>query len=63
MGKEILAVPEESLPETIRIIRAGLRVAWEEGWLSKEVSLGLSGWCNRLSEPDEGEASEDREGE
>jgi hypothetical protein len=46
MANEILAVPEENLKETIRVIRIGLSVIMESGNpVSTDTEEGLLGWC------------------
>lgn len=42
MAKEVLVVPEESLPEVIRVIRAGLHAV---GDLREETRQVLLEWC------------------
>lgn len=42
MAKEVLAVPEEHLPEVIAVIRAGINAQNP----SKEVDEQLTQWCD-----------------
>ena len=44
MAKEILAIPEESLPEVIRVIRAGL----PSKNVSNETKDRLIEWCDKM---------------
>ena len=49
MAKEILAIPEESLPEVIRVIRAGLtyfRLPSKN--VSDETKDRLIDWCDKM---------------
>lgn len=43
MASEILAVPEDSLAEVIRVIRAGLL---RERKVSRDTRRNLTKWCN-----------------
>lgn len=46
MGKEILAIPEEHLEETILVIRTGLL----HSDVKKEVYERLMDWCKSMKE-------------
>lgn len=47
MAKEVLAVPEEALPEVIRVIRAGLKAIPD---VSSETREALLQWCEEEEE-------------
>ena len=46
MAKEILAIPEESLTEVIKVIRNGLK----HSLVSDETRHNLEQWCNEEEE-------------
>jgi hypothetical protein len=46
MAKEVLYVPEESLEEVIRVLRAGLKVET----VSEETREQLTKWCDEEEE-------------
>jgi hypothetical protein len=45
MGKEVLSVPEESLSDVARVIRAGLR----SEVVPHDVNQSLNAWCNKMA--------------
>jgi hypothetical protein len=47
MATEILAIPEESLPQVIAVIRAGLQATDNES-----VREALANWCDEFGMPD-----------
>lgn len=48
MASEILAIPEEHLEETIKVIRAGLKALGDEA--DAVVEHALNKWCNEEEE-------------
>lgn len=46
MAKEILAVPEGSLLEVIKVIRTGLKSLKNDRAISKETREQLTKWCD-----------------
>lgn len=51
MACEILAVPEDNLEETIKVIRAGLRfLAASNDPVSEDTVEGLTNWCAKEEE-------------
>ncbi len=50
MAKEILAVPEQHLADTIKVIRAGLNVASGMKSIHPSVIKNLTEWCDSEEE-------------